>query len=334
MVIEYHQTSWAFGKDIHTKLNPGEERILGGSSVHVHTPNLLTVQEGDREAFHLRDAINDIESVGHGLGGRDSVTWSQGSHAEDVSYAAIEKQLLRHPLVGHELALYYGTREDGIHQNLLDEQSGFRVEQYQRRRRVRFVTTDAAWTKVSVVDGHRRNIYPGSDQRPVEIKVKILEGKYAGREEIVKDDSLRVSVPDERAKQVLQEVTSRIRRSGINESDRQALEGFGLTDILYWLLIHEIVTDRSYDPSCIVPSDNVAHIIETAAASGMDTSQPLDIAVRSGVDLSNPDLGSIIGSGGESGASDPVIFDSSPDTYTDTGGYDSGSFDGGGMGGE
>lgn len=198
------------------------------------------------------------------------------------------------------MSVYYGTEKKGIVQELLGENSGFRVEQRQRgRRRIGYVTTDAVYTKALVIHGRRRNVYPGNGRDPVNVRVRILEGKYKDEEREIKDNRLRVSAPDERTQQVLQEVVGRSSKGIVSDSDRRLLNEVGVDDnLIFWLLIYQTVLENSFDSSGVVPTNEVNNIIETAVASGMDISSgSLDLDAPAGSELSSLDFNS--GSGFE-----------------------------------
>ncbi|MDD2823395.1 MAG: hypothetical protein PHQ59_04945 [Candidatus Daviesbacteria bacterium] len=179
-----------------------------------HTPNVAQVLSiyGDKKEtggkYYERGDINVMQmgrydgllfqdSFERFIGCKDFFRWVPGTPQEDEKYAQLEKKILDHPFVGKTLAAYLGEMKKGICFDVA-EGEGWRVELGQFEDEGYVVTTNALWTKVSVISGRRKGVY-GQHDIP-RLMVKVEEGPMKDNQILLTEPQLRKIAEEEDVK--------------------------------------------------------------------------------------------------------------------------------------
>ena len=204
MTIEFGEKRWLFGKAKMSQKLPGENIVVRGwhkhesdHSFYVHTPNLI--QDSRSRTIYLKEDVNCInEWIGNNelfVGFKAKIRWRSDSAAENEKYQDKEEALLRHPLVGREMALYLSRRYSW-------GKTGETAKDLE----------DWKWTKVKVIDGRNGNRFKWGVNPEELLKIRVTEGKYQGVEiDNVHGHDLRV-VADPEKKAVLSEIFQKLQR--------------------------------------------------------------------------------------------------------------------------
>lgn len=288
--------------------------------------------------IYEREEIPEIvsQSFGDRLIGRSRrYYWQQGSPEEDANYVAQEQVVLNHLLVGKTMAAYLGERKPGIHEDLLAENNGWRVEveMVEERRGGRrynvptFSTTNFAWRKVFIESGKRAEVF-GQDRSNPLLMARILDEPYKDEQIDLRQRSLRLAIDLMKEGDVYKR--DRASFSISRQESTKIPDYYNSNEVAMWIFLGAVFLD-SYEPkNSVIPQEQVKDILESANSQGVDPATMIK-----GSDFANAgmDLKEIAGEGttlSEVANISDTGFSSSDTGYS---GGDSGGFSGGGDGG-
>lgn len=266
MAIECFETRFWNMWEQTTRLQPGEKVTINNGDhsgqLIIRTPNVVEFAPNyspEDTTLYVRGKIElNSRTVADRFIGRNKLySWTPSFPEEDEPFADLEKQLLRHRLVGHYCAALVGKSQLGFDKRLLDQ--GGRVETITRRGQrggtERFLrTTNVVWTKVFVEEGLAKNVY-GQDRKNPSLRVRVMEGPYQSQTMAARENDLKgIHEP-----KPLQERTRKNTPVGTNHPDE-------LADDVYYYPTLDLVYLGSHPPALILPDEQIQAIRETGVS--------------------------------------------------------------------
>lgn len=262
MTVENAQKSWVYGEVVVAPVvdrTTVKARIEGKNRrVTVLTPNLAIasgLKPTDSPTYFYKDQINfDLAALSATrlVGGSSRLAWKAGTPEEDARYAEYERGELNHPFVGMEMLAYMGTTHDANYTGEPGVGSDFRIERRTGRDgREFFVTTNAIWTRVRVVDGFRKEMHGNSRPKLTVVSV----GEKEAKPRMIYEDDLRFDVESVEPAILALLDEAKESRHGFDHARALLLKAGINNEVVMSLLLFGVAREGDFDHSRVVTQE-------------------------------------------------------------------------------